>query len=73
MAEKTTNGPQPLAAGRGILRQFETEVFRARPDMARSNVFLSSATLKHCCGPTFRAPRSKRRTSNKLLKNPDSK
>ena len=37
MAERTSEGPRPLASSRGILRQFETEQYRVLPEMARAN------------------------------------
>lgn len=37
MAERRTSGPRPLALERGVLRQFETAIFRQRVDMARAN------------------------------------
>ena len=37
MAERRTSGPRPLAVERGVLRQFETAIFRQRVDMARAN------------------------------------
>lgn len=37
MAERRTSGRQPLAKERGVLRQFETAIFRQRVDMARAN------------------------------------
>ncbi|HKA41457.1 MAG TPA: CHAT domain-containing protein, partial [Burkholderiales bacterium] len=36
MAEHGRNGPQPLAQSRGVLRQFETSVYRVQPEMARA-------------------------------------
>jgi CHAT domain len=36
MADKTEAGLRPLIDSRGILRQFETEQYRARPEMARA-------------------------------------
>ena len=37
MAERTVEEPQPLADSRGILRQFETDIFRERVEMARAD------------------------------------
>jgi len=37
MAERTPDGPRPLAHSRGILRQFETERYRVLPEMARAD------------------------------------
>src|SRR5262249_44798035 len=37
MAERRTSGPRPLAVERGLLRQFETAIFRQRVDMAHAN------------------------------------
>jgi hypothetical protein len=37
MAERRTSGPRPLAVERGVLRQFETAIFRQRVDMASTD------------------------------------
>jgi CHAT domain-containing protein len=41
MAERVVDGFRPLAEERGILRQFETEIFRSHPEMAtRDQIFI---------------------------------
>ncbi len=53
MAERTADAPRPLADGRGILRQFETEVFRARTEMARANAIFIVGNPKTLLWPNL--------------------
>lgn len=53
MAERRSSGPQPLAVERGVLRQFETAVFRQRVDMARANAMFVVGNPKTFLWPSL--------------------